>query len=941
MIYKSLAVALSAISLTNADFNFTQRVTNYPGDYFDFTGRGASKYLFGADGDFGVALRTYNLDTNAYEMTVFADGSTDGINQVKWTKYGRDSLGFFNTPDTDGNYEIAVFGFSTVDGISDNLFVFDQGDNYPDNSGFGAAFDVSEDSSTVVVGCILCNNEVKAFDGSILVYDIFNSTGDVPTWTYSANLTVPNTLLAPEFLLGGSVDISGRTIVGSSTDSLTLNTIKVFDKDSRTGQWSFQQTIYAIPAANGVDAFRVDGDTLVFADNELNSEDGAVYVLQRAADTKPKPGPASVGKWSTQQVLLPPVSGSGEFFGSYLSLEDNTLIISELSGAPDSDSWVHVYKRPSADGKWSVQQTFVPVSNSERLGSITALEGSTFAANAVHDTTDVLTAFYSEDHDWNCLLVSLEDKFGDGWDTSYLQIEGPNGVSDRFAPTVQCNADFNPLTFRYCPSSLWDDGLYKFSIANHRESEFAWEIQWRVFEEKSGEWIRGTGATKMDFHFDAKAKEFSRRAIVADIPTEDHCHVCGPKPKGKPEPKLAPGATSAPTANEWEYVKMTSLNAMPWFSSDYQGTAFYISDVDGKNLISTGTLCDPLALQGSQCWQNIPDGEYVFRVAGALNTNAGNDAWEFCNVAGTGSSIHHVISVVDGTCTSTQSFNAGTYCAGILEVQILDSIEMVLGNVAGVSQLSATDNLVVSSAIASLVEGLSVSDIVVTSVKNIDSSTILNVQITMSTASFGVKSVSASAQQEMVASAMGTITAAASNGQLYSALMTYIAANPTTALHTLTDIVVTDLNTLSYNVINPVQEAPVLTNNVFGKFSASATHSSASSSSSTYEPSDSVIGVMVGGISLMVVAAFVAVGLYKSSNSAATTAPAVPNKTERDIEAVPVVKKEAVVVTPNKTVASSGRSSSALDKSMMSGLLKMVKDEDDALAQTMSSAHFK
>jgi len=106
-------------------------------------------------------------------------------------------------------------------------------------------------------------------------------------------------------------------------------------------------------------------------------------------------------------------------------------------------------------------------------------------------------------------------------------------------------------------------------------------------------------------------------------------------------PTIAPShptftPTAWPTLNSssyqcWNWLELSSNSRSGWFDSLGTGTYYYISDLSGMNLISSGTLCT--GTHSYQCWQVLPDGTYLLRIGGALNYNLG-DVWSFCGVTG-------------------------------------------------------------------------------------------------------------------------------------------------------------------------------------------------------------------------------------------------------------------------------------------------------------------
>jgi hypothetical protein len=160
-----------------------------------------------------------------------------------------------------------------------------------------------------------------------------------------------------------------------------------------------------------------------------------------------------------------------------------------------------------------------------------------------------------------------------------------------------------------------DEGLYKLEIIDYQAAKFPWEMRWLVYEEKTGKSFRGDYSTQMDFIFENG--NYKSGKISFDISVNGTCHSCGgypvkPKPKPKPKPSgdpmhrllgkdddstasptMSPAPTLAVTAGvtDWDYMSMTTTGG-DWFRDEYLGTHFYISDVKGQKLFSTGTLCE-------------------------------------------------------------------------------------------------------------------------------------------------------------------------------------------------------------------------------------------------------------------------------------------------------------------------------------------------------------
>ncbi|CAE7623812.1 unnamed protein product, partial [Symbiodinium microadriaticum] len=227
---------------------------------------------------------------------------------------------------------------------------------------------------------------------------------------------------------------------------------------------------------------------------------------------------------------------------------------------------------------WSFQQR---LANTVLITDM-QLRGSSLA---VVDGTNL--NIYDETRHWDCLLVSVEDHFSDGWDTANLIVETPTGDKDTFAH--RCDMA-NPYQFRYCPADAGDEGH----------------------------------------------KKFIPHKVERDLPNNITCKACKSRPTEKPSTRLrqlkskdntfAPTVSPAPTIvtsvdiHPWQELRLVSAGAVDWFDSQHKGTSYYISDKTGHRLLSVGTMCPwETTLSYKTCWEDYPDGEYVLRVGGGLD----------------------------------------------------------------------------------------------------------------------------------------------------------------------------------------------------------------------------------------------------------------------------------------------------------------------------------
>ena len=405
--------------------------------------------------------------------------------------------------------------------------------------------------------------------------------------------------------------------------------------------------------------------------------------------------------WSLSQTLVMPdpqyVRQQG--FGGYFDVFEDTMIVLAQRNRPavSYSGYVFVYEREHLGGQWSHQQSFIPPGYAN-TGSFVAptMFHNVMSNGHLAETGGVSSVqfYYSTDAVWDCLIVSMEDQFGDGWDTAQLRVDAPDGTYDLYSPS--CDST-NGLKFRYCPWDHKDVGLYKFRIEGADKAKYYWEIQWRVFEEKSGQWFMGRHDTTMDFHWDPKDFDFTHRAIRRDLPLNITCAECRPRPEAKapPSPKsrqlkgsstFAPTISPAPTllqteGTQWEwFVMKTSTPGDSWFSEEHKGTNYYISDAKGHRLVSTGTMC-PWEGVRKECWQTLPEGDYTLRVSGDLSPHRASHTWEFCGRVG---SAREMITfrIHDGKCDALLGYTKATYCRRVLDTTAIAKYDIMLHGVS-------------------------------------------------------------------------------------------------------------------------------------------------------------------------------------------------------------------------------------------------------------------
>jgi hypothetical protein len=449
---------------------------------------------------------------------------------------------------------------------------------------------------------------------------------------------------------------------------------------------------------------------------------------------------ASTTTWYVHQVLRSSEKEDDYQFGAAIALDGNTLVVSSL-GTGDR---TYIFEREEKYGKWSQQQVLTGISNSD----VVSIAGGAVAISDT-DFTDA-ALIYTKQSNWDCLILSLEDHFGDGWDTAELIVATPDGTHDYFSQG--CDGA-SALQFRYCPSSRSDEGLYSFSIPEAKKAKHYWEIQWGLFDEKTGRWYRGKWDTKMDFHWDPDSLTFSPRKMERTLANSTFCEPCPSRPTEKPTPVLSrhlkggddrtrsptvsPVPTLATTNSEnWRYLTLYG-DAHPWFDNQYQGTNYYVSDARGRRLIGTGTACTTGIDQ--KCWLDLPDGDYILRLGGALDPHKSSHTFTFCKTVNEKSvQSQMMFRIKDDDCSIISFASKSAVCkslgySSLATLYLVLNVNMLLYGTS-ISIATSAEHTVFEAAMASIFKGVTSSDVSLVSVTAAGSNTIVNANIRMSSA---------------------------------------------------------------------------------------------------------------------------------------------------------------------------------------------------------------
>ena len=214
------------------------------------------------------------------------------------------------------------------------------------------------------------------------------------SWLEQALLRASNLDVGDQF--GSSVAMSGDTIVvgapfedsnpalGNANNSLTdSGAVYVYVKDGN-GNWIEQALLKASNAGSG-DRFgnsvAIYGDILAVGasfEDSIAGDSGAVYVFTRDVN----------GLWSQQQLLKAANTNSNDLFGGSISISEDRLVVGavfEDSVFPNSGA-AYVFERDSA-GNW-FQQAFLKASNAgsgDEFGTSVSLSGDRLVVGAVNE----------------------------------------------------------------------------------------------------------------------------------------------------------------------------------------------------------------------------------------------------------------------------------------------------------------------------------------------------------------------------------------------------------------------------------------------------------------------------------------------------------------------------------------------------------------------------
>ena len=650
------------------------------------------------------------------------------------------------------------------------------------------------------------------------LYNVWTQQQELFEYDYSLNSTGVVVDMHANTLAAMASKGTYPTVAGpfKGAANLALDTVAAYSRPDRYSRWSFSQFLEGSTFGPDDTFLRVWEDAIFVGDRGFMRAPVATLkfggrLLIYYPDTYNKPKHRALLEeeeatnvtnidagyvtskswkgthWSLSQTLVMPdpqyVRQQG--FGGYFDVFEDTMIVLAQRNRPSVSysGYVFVYEREHIGGQWSHQQSFIPPGYAN-TGSFVAptMYHNVMSHGHLAETggVDSVQFYYSTDTVWDCLIVSMEDQFGDGWDTAQLRVDAPDGTYDLYSPS--CDST-NGLKFRYCPWDHKDVGLYKFRIEGAEKAKYYWEIQWRVFEEKTGQWFMGKHDTTMDFHWDPKDFDFTHRAIQRDLPLNITCKECKPRPTQAPSKHdralkgktFAPTISPAPTLSQtegvqWEwFVMKTSTLGKSWFDEGHKGTNFYISDAKGHRLVSTGTMC-PWEGAQKECWQTLPDGDYVLRVTGDLNVDQALHSWTFCGRAGTANSMI-TFRVSHGLCDALLGYTRATYCQRVLHTVAVAGYEIELLGLS-MSDLKPGAVGAIAHAISTIFPEVAEEDISVTNLRDVSGDSIeMHIQIKVEVASLGFDPTDVESVPEAFLAFSQALKYAVESGTFMGALM--------------------------------------------------------------------------------------------------------------------------------------------------------------------------
>ena len=285
---------------------------------------------------------------------------------------------------------------------------------------FGEAVAIS--GETVVIG-VRAHDDNGTSSGSAY---IFIRNGGM--WTEQAELLLDGGVEGDRF--GSSVSISGETvIIGTPGDNETgedYGSASIFVRSG--GVWSERAKLLAADGAlhDGFgNAVALDGDTAIVgapSDDDNGTSSGSAYIFVRSG-----------GVWTQQAKLLPEDGVEEGRFGNAVSLRGDTAIIGMYQ---DDDNGLHsgsAYIFTRSGGSWTQQAKLLPDD-----GARTEYFGSSVS---IHDDTAIIGTPRDGDNGSEYGSAYIFARNGDIWTQQAKLLPDDGAQYDRFGNSVSISGD--------------------------------------------------------------------------------------------------------------------------------------------------------------------------------------------------------------------------------------------------------------------------------------------------------------------------------------------------------------------------------------------------------------------------------------------------------------------------------------------------------------------
>ena len=371
-----------------------------------------------------------------------------------------------------------------------------------------------------------------------------------------------------------------------------------------------------------------------------------------------------IGRWSLQQRLFVNNDtdyGSEKIYDTKVNSNNGDLVTSHY-GPADSVSYIFKhYDLEDGTVRWSMQARLTVDENPNPADSLVFSSNGIWGGNIIHksrqrDPTSSPTVIQdvtirTQLHNESCLIIWLSDHILDGWDNAVLTVRAPDSTNDTFYPG--CN-QIDPFKVRYCPFDPANEGVYIVKIFDAPSARFYWEASWQVMIESTGVWYKGDYSTEMKFFFSSSTREFSFFNSNNEINMTAPCFRC-----------------VTYTQRNWAQSQIIGGDAF-WPLVAY-GAPYYISDVEGRKVFSTGRVCNDgdagfgqWTISKYECYQTLLDGVYILRLGGGLfgrETGFPNQgaSWKGCGLNGTWDE-QLIFQVDSNKCTPIQKFKYNPRC---------------------------------------------------------------------------------------------------------------------------------------------------------------------------------------------------------------------------------------------------------------------------------------